>query len=245
MKSLKLVLVLFLGIFVMGCSQQNELVGTWQARGKYRGSTTFTKNTYIMEMLGARDRGTYKVKESWITFTDINGNKEEVQFEIKGDTLLLYGITWVRVGTSGGRGIGSAEPVNSFDLTLPKGYKDVLGAWEYVAVIVNDTVQFYEYDYDDEKWTVDSRLEMVLPRGYKEVFFSNFWDDVIGVVLNNKVQFYEYDSSTWSVIPEMEMTLPKGYKKVFFCGLGIGVLLNNKVQFYNYDGETWSPVSAD
>jgi len=48
-------------------------------------------------------------------------------------------------------------------MTLPKWYKSVFGiGLETIGVVVNNKVQFYEYDDYDEEWAVNSDYDFIL-----------------------------------------------------------------------------------
>jgi presenilin-like A22 family membrane protease len=121
---------------------------------------------------------------------------------------------------------------------------NIIGA-PALCLVVNDRVQFYIRDWDNNTWSVEESAELILPNGYKSVFGI---DNMLCVVVNNKVQFYirDWDNNTWYVSNTLyedlglfpEFTLPNGYKSVFGVGSALCLILNNKVQFYMLDWDS-------
>jgi len=123
-----------------------------------------------------------------------------------------------------------------------------------IAVVADQRLQFYEiegegeYEYEIEwsAWNVIPSMELILPYGYKDVFY--FENGIIGVVADYRIQFYEYDGNYWNIIQNMDMILPAEYKDVFalpdsFTGKLIGVIVNDIIRLYRFESYYW--VFAD
>jgi hypothetical protein len=55
-----------------------------------------------------------------------------------------------------------------YDLALPNGYRNVFGAqgdwgWREIGVVVDNKVQFYAFDEDNNSWATDSDWDFILP----------------------------------------------------------------------------------
>ena len=116
-----------------------------------------------------------------------------------------------------------------------------MGMW---GVALDNKVQFYVYE--DEVWQIKPDFELSLPKRYKNIFTTEDYDSMIGVIFNDKVQFYRYsEENYWQIIPEYELKLPSFNKNIFGSRffydytfatnqIEIGIILKNKVQFYQY-----------
>jgi uncharacterized protein (DUF1330 family) len=111
----------------------------------------------------------------------------------------------------------------------------VFNANGWLGIIVSNKVRFYELDEKfygsqwSKEWRAKPEYDFTLPNGYKSVFSI---ENIICVLVDNKVQFYIYYENRWQIMPELELTLPNGYQSVFWGRAGIGVVVGNKIRFY-------------
>ena len=119
----------------------------------------------------------------------------------------------------------------------------VFSVGQYVGVVVNNKVQFYEWV--NNGWQTDTNDDLTLPNGYKSVFGPGLFAEYVGVVVNNKVRFYKWLINGWQTDIDDDFTLPNGYKGVFGIGQYIGIVVNNKVQFYEWVNNGWQTDTDD
>jgi uncharacterized membrane protein len=138
-----------------------------------------------------------------------------------------------------------------FAFNLPNGYKSVFGfGIRNVAVVVENTIRFYDYGIDDNDsfgWEEGPSVAFNLPNGYESVFGFGL---CIGVIVGNTVKFYVYNfyGDEWEEFP-WAFNLPNGYKNVFFGPelgdgvYGIGVVVGNTLKFYGFRDE-WEELES-
>jgi len=117
-----------------------------------------------------------------------------------------------------------------------------------IGVVADNRIKFYEIEYKGKDeiewstWNVVQNMELMLPNGYENVFY--YYDGIIGVVANYRVQFYEYDGNYWNIIQNMDKILPVEYNDLFifvdeFFDTVVGVVAGNIIRFYNFNGRYW------
>jgi major membrane immunogen (membrane-anchored lipoprotein) len=87
---------------LIACGGPEKPSGIYE--GSYNSLYTFEGDKYTLEVMGMKIEGTFQIKyqslddAKWseIIFTDSNGKKQTMMYEIKGDMLKLAGSTFIK-----------------------------------------------------------------------------------------------------------------------------------------------------